>query len=71
MDYEQFKVYMKESVETVTGRKVTGYIRCCTTIPWCGTVCLLIRHWGHRQGLRLFCGITISSMRKELLRACW
>ena len=23
MDYEQFKVYMKESVETVTGRKVT------------------------------------------------
>ena len=23
MDYEQFKVYMKESVETVTGRRVT------------------------------------------------
>ena len=70
MDYEQFKVYMKESVETVTGRKVTVHpllhnnslVRDSLSID---------TPLGHRQGLRLFCGITISSMRKELLRACW
>ena len=42
MDYEQFKVYMKESVETVTGRKVTVHPLLHNN-SLVRTVCLLIR----------------------------